>query len=79
MLRQFTVTGQGVPAFGGHLCHPSSLLLTFARAALRTKIGPGAAESEGCGGTKVEDDNKVWADLRRNPEGRGQFSPFRRR
>jgi hypothetical protein len=47
-------------------------------AALRTKIGPDEAESEGCGGSTVEDDNEVWPDLRRNPEGWGQFSPFRR-
>jgi hypothetical protein len=53
--------------------------LTFARAALRTKIVPDEAESEGCGGTTVEDDNEAWPDLRRNPEGWGQFSPFHRR
>src|ERR1700733_7468252 len=46
--------------------------------ALRRKIGPNEAESEGCGGSTVEDDNEVWTDLRRNPEGWGQFSPFLR-
>jgi hypothetical protein len=56
-----------------------SLLLTFARSALRAKIGPDEAESEGCGGSTVEDDNKVWRIFRRNPKGRGQFSPFLRR
>jgi hypothetical protein len=37
--------------------------------ALRTKIGPDAAEAEGFGGSKVEADNKVWPDIRRNLEG----------
>jgi hypothetical protein len=44
-----------------------------------TKIVPEEAESEGCGGTTVEDDNEVRRDLRRNPQGWGRFSPFRRR
>ncbi len=56
-----------------------SLLWTFARLSLRMKIGPDEAESEGCGGSTVEDDNEVWTDLRRNPKGWGQFSPFLRR
>lgn len=30
-------------------------------------------------GPKVEAENEVWHDLRRNPEGRGQFFPFRPR
>jgi len=29
-------------------------------------------------GPTVKDDNEVWTDLRRNPEGWGQFSPFLR-
>ena len=36
-----------------------SLLLTFAWVALRTKIGPDEAESEGCGGPTVKDDNEA--------------------
>jgi hypothetical protein len=40
--------------------------------------GGDEAESEGCGGSTVEDDNEVWPDLRRNPEGWGQFSSFLR-
>jgi hypothetical protein len=61
--------------------------------ALRTKIGPNQAEPEGCGGSTVEGENEVWLDFhpsdqdlslgtpdfRRNPSGRGQFFPFRRR
>jgi hypothetical protein len=37
---------------------------------------PDEAESEGCGGSTVEDDNDEWHDLRRNPEGWGQFPSF---
>ena len=33
--------------------------------------------TKGCGGSTVEDDNKVWLDFLRNPSGRGQFSRFR--
>jgi len=55
----------------------SSLKFTFAWDALRTKIGPDEAESEGGGGSTVEEANEVWPDLRRNPKGWGQFSPFR--
>ena len=44
--------------------------------ALRAKIGPDEAEAEGFGGSKVEADNEVWPDLRRNPKGWGQFSSF---
>jgi hypothetical protein len=40
-------------------------------------MGPDKAEAEGFGGSKVEADNAVWPHLRRNPEGRGQFSRFR--
>ena len=40
--------------------------------------GGDEAESEGCGGSTVEDENEVWPDLRRNPEGWGQFSSFLR-
>ena len=47
--------------------------------ALPTKIGPDEAESEGCGGSTVEDDNEVWPDFHRNPKGWGQFPPFHRR
>src|ERR1022692_4133479 len=47
--------------------------------ALRAKIRPDEAESEGCGGSTVEDENEVWPDFRRNHSGRGQFSSFRRR
>ena len=36
-----------------------SLLSTFARAALRTKIRPDEAESEDGGGSTVEDDNEA--------------------
>ena len=39
---------------------------------------PDEAESEGCGGPTVEDDNEVWPHFRRNPKGWGQFSSFRR-
>src|SRR5208283_2343555 len=49
------------------------------RAALRAKIGPDEAEPEGCGGSTVEGENEVWPDLRRNPEGWGQFSSSLRR
>ena len=55
--------------------------------------GGDEAESEGCGGPTVEDENEVWPDfhpcdkdpspgtpdLCRNPEGWGQFLPFHRR
>ncbi len=44
--------------------------------ALRAKITPDEAEAEGFGGSKVEAENEVWRDLRCNPEGWGQFSPF---
>jgi hypothetical protein len=50
------------------------LLTLLARAALRAKIRPDEAESEGCGGTTVEDENEVWPDFCRNPEGEGGFS-----
>ena len=52
--------------------------MNFGPTALRGKIRPYEAEPEGCGGTTVEGENEVWPDLRRNPMGRGQFSPFRR-
>jgi hypothetical protein len=39
--------------------------------ALREKIRPDEAESEGCGGPTVEGDNEVWPDYIRNPKGRG--------
>jgi hypothetical protein len=45
--------------------------------ALRAKIRLDEAEPEGFGGSKVEGENEVWPDLRRNPKGRGRFSPFR--
>jgi hypothetical protein len=41
-------------------------------------MGPDEAESEGCGGPTVKDDNEVWPHLRRNPKGRGQFFQFLR-
>ena len=41
-------------------------------------MGPDETESEGCGGTTVEDDSEVWPHLRRNPEGWGQFPSFLR-
>ena len=47
------------------------------RAALRAKIGPDEAESAAHGGTTLKDNNEVWRDFRRNPEGRGQFSRLR--
>ena len=53
------------------------LLTLLGWMALRAKIRPDEAESEGCGGSTVEDENEVWPDFRRNPSGRGQFSPFR--
>jgi len=37
------------------------------------------AESESCGDPTAEGQNAVWPDLRRNPQGRDQFSPFLRR
>jgi hypothetical protein len=43
--------------------------------ALRAKIGAGKVESED--GSKIEGDNEVWADFRRSPQGRGQFSRLR--
>jgi hypothetical protein len=46
--------------------------------ALRAKTRPDEAEFEGFGGSKSENENEVWADFRRNPKGRGQFSPFLR-
>jgi hypothetical protein len=46
--------------------------------ALRAKNRPDEAESAGFGGSKLKDDNEVWAVFRRNPKGRGQFSPFLR-
>jgi hypothetical protein len=46
----------------------------YGRVALRVKIGPDEAEAEGFGGSKVEADNEVWPDFRRNPKGRGHFS-----
>jgi hypothetical protein len=46
--------------------------------ALRAKNRPDEAESAGFGDSKHKDDNKVWAVFRRNPKGRGQFSPFLR-
>jgi hypothetical protein len=44
-----------------------SLLLTLPQAALRAKIVRDETEDEGFGGPKVEDDNEVSRDLRRNP------------
>src|SRR5689334_18802674 len=41
--------------------------------ALRAQISSYEAEAEGCGGSTVEADNEVWANLRRNPKGRGRF------
>jgi hypothetical protein len=46
--------------------------------ALPAKIVPDKAEAEGFGGSKVEADNAVWRDFRRNPKGQGQFPPFLR-
>ncbi len=42
-----------------------------------TQIGPDEAEFEGFGGSKVEADNEVWADLHRNPKGPGQYPRLR--
>jgi hypothetical protein len=39
--------------------------------ALRAKNRPDEAESAGFGGSKLKDDNEVWAGFRRNPKGRG--------
>ena len=47
-------------------------------AALLARIRPGKAEAEGFGGSKVEADNAVWPNLRRNPMGRGHFSSSHR-
>jgi hypothetical protein len=49
-------------------------VIQFSSSELRTQIRSDEAEAEGCGGSTVEADNKVWANLRRNPEGRGRFS-----
>jgi hypothetical protein len=46
--------------------------------ALRAKTRPDEAEFEGFGGSKSENENEVWADFRRNPKGRDQFSPLLR-
>ena len=54
-------------------------VINFPAASLRAKIAPDEAESEGCGGTTVEDDNEVWRNLRRNPKGWGQFDHISRR
>jgi hypothetical protein len=37
-------------------------------------MGTPVTEAAGFGEPKVEADNEVWTDLRRNPSGRGQFS-----
>jgi hypothetical protein len=37
---------------------------------------PDEAESEGCGGSTVEDDNEVWHVLHRNPKGWANFPHF---
>jgi hypothetical protein len=50
---------------------------TAHRGPQRAKIGPDEVEPEGFGGSKVEGENEVWPDLRRNPKGWGQFSRFR--
>jgi hypothetical protein len=47
--------------------------------ALRAKIRSDKAEPEDFGGSKVEGENEVWPDFRRNPSGRGQSSSFPRR
>jgi hypothetical protein len=47
--------------------------------ALRAKIGPDEAKAEGFGGSKVEADNEVWPNLRRNSKRRGHFSSSLRR
>ena len=49
------------------------------QAALQEKIGSDEAESDGLGGSKFEDENKVWPNFLRNPKGRGGFSRFLRR
>jgi hypothetical protein len=46
---------------------------------LLEKIGPDEAKPEGFGGSKVEGENEVWPDFRRNPKGRGGFFRFLRR
>jgi hypothetical protein len=43
---------------------------------LREKIAPDEAEDEGCGGSTVESDNKVWRDFHRNPKGWANFPHF---
>ena len=45
---------------------------------LRAKSRPDEAESEGCGGPTVEDDNEVWPAFLRDLEGRGHFLSFLR-
>ena len=47
--------------------------IQFLTSALRAQICSYEAEAEGCGYSTVEADNEVWANLRRNPEGRGRF------
>ena len=46
---------------------------TTRTAALRAKIRPTKTETEGCGGPTVEGDNAGWADIGRNPKGKGGF------
>jgi hypothetical protein len=55
------------------------LLTLLGWMALCAEIRPDEAEPEYCGGSTVEGENEVWPDFRHNPEGRGRFSPFRRR
>jgi hypothetical protein len=57
----------------------SGLLTRLGRKALRAKIGSGEAESEDLGGSKIEGNNEGWPNFRRSPQGRGEFSRFRRR
>ena len=45
----------------------------YGRTALRAKIRPDVAESEGCGGLTVEDANAVWPDFRPQPGGTAPF------
>ena len=71
------MAGQQVSPYIQFSRRHQGLLTLLEWMALRAKIGPDEAEPEGCGGPTVKGENEVWPDLRRNPEGRGQFSRFR--
>ncbi len=51
--------------------------MNFNAPALRAKMVTDETEAAAHGGTTLKDDNEVWRDFRRNPQGRGQFSRLR--